>query len=88
MTKEIINKVPVLDEYGREIIDRKAGSPVYEDNDYWFILNFKVIWEDAPKPPEPAAGAMSPYGSAYVRPPTTSSSSKTGGLGKGGQFDF
>ncbi len=89
MTKEIINKVPVLDEYGREIIDRRAGSPVYEDNDYWFVLNLKVIWEDAPKPPEPAAGAMSPYGPAPVRPSTTtSSSSKTGGLGKGGQFDF
>jgi type IV pilus assembly protein PilM len=91
MTKEIISKVPVLDEYGREKIDRRTGSPMYEDNDYWFVLNFKVVWEDAPKPPEPAAGAMSPYGTAPVRPPvsspSSSSSRSTKGLG-GGKFDF
>lgn len=87
MTKEIISKVPVLDEYGREIIDRRTGSPMYEDNDYWFVLNFKVVWGDAPKPPEPAAGAMSSYGTVPVRPSTSSSSRSTKGLG-GGQFDF
>jgi hypothetical protein len=91
MTKEIISKVPVLDEYGRERIDRRTGSPMYEDNDYWFVLNFKVVWEDALKPPEPAAGAMSPYGTAPVRPsvssPSSSSSRSTKGLG-GGKFDF
>jgi type IV pilus assembly protein PilM len=81
MTKEIISKVPVLDVYVRERIDRRTGSPMYEDNDYWFVLNFKVVWEDAPKPPEPAAGLMTtPYGRTSVQPSTTtSSSSKTGG---------
>jgi len=91
MTKEIISKVPVLDEYGKEVIDRRTGSPMYKDNDFWFVLNFKVVWEDAPKPPEPAAGAMSPYGTAPVRPPvsspSSSSSRSTKGLG-GGKFDF
>ena len=86
MTKEIISKVPVLDEYGRERIDRRTGSPMYEDNDYWFVLNFKVKWEGAPKPPESAAGAMSPYGRTSARSSTSSSSSST--KGAGGQFDF
>ncbi len=48
MTKEVINKVAVLDEYGTEKLDR-TGKPVYQINDYWFILNVKFIWKDAPK---------------------------------------
>jgi type IV pilus assembly protein PilM len=86
MTKEIISKVPMVDEYGRERIDRITGSPVYEENDYWFVLNFKVKWEGAPKPSEPAAGAMSPYGRTPARSSTSSSSRSTKDIG--GQFDF
>ncbi len=79
MTKEIISKVPVLDEYGREIIDRRTGSPMNETNDYWFVLNFKVIWKFAPAPPEPPAGLVSPFGPAPARPPSSSSSSRDKG---------
>jgi type IV pilus assembly protein PilM len=48
MTKETISRVAVLDEDGREKVDR-AGNVVYEANDYWFILNVKFVWKDAPK---------------------------------------
>jgi Type IV pilus assembly protein PilM len=58
MTKEIINKVPVLDDSGRPEIYR--GQPVFEVNDHYFILNLKFVWKDAPAPP--AQPAMSPYG--------------------------
>ncbi len=97
MTREIINKVPVLDEYGKEVIDRRTSSPVYETNDNWFVLNFKVVWKDAPPPPPPPAGAMSAYGGAPVSAPVSASPSpspspkSTGGKSKGGaggQFDF
>jgi type IV pilus assembly protein PilM len=83
MTREIINKIPVVDESGREMIDRKTGGTMYEINDNWFILNFKVAWTEAPKPPEPAAGPMSSFGQAPAR--SSSSSSKGGPTGG---FDF
>jgi len=51
MTKEVISKVPELDEYGKEKIDR-LGNVVYEVNDHWFRLDAKFVWEDAPKPKE------------------------------------
>ncbi len=47
LTKELIEKVTVLDEYGREKIDR-VGNIVYEINDHWFRLDMKFIWKDAP----------------------------------------
>jgi type IV pilus assembly protein PilM len=85
MTRETISKVTMMDEYGKEIIDRRTGNPKYEANDSWFILNFKVVWEDAPSQPEPAAGAMSPYGATRAPPRTSTSSSSskssTGGVG-------
>ena len=48
MTKEIISRVPELDESGKVKLDRK-GKEIYRDNDYWFILNAKFIWKDAPE---------------------------------------
>ena len=51
MTKEVISTVPVLNERGVAVKGRK-GEPVYEINDYWFKLNFKLLWKDAPKKPE------------------------------------
>ena len=89
MTKELISKVPELDQYGQEKIDRK-GRPIYEINDYWFVLNVKLVWRGAPKLPEPTFGARSPYGSPVLpRPSTTpapgpSSGKDLGGIGGGG----
>ncbi len=48
MTKEIISKVAELDESGEEKVDR-SGNVVYNANDYWFILNLKFVWKDAPE---------------------------------------
>ena len=48
MTKEVISKVVEFDKYGREKMD-KSGNVVYKVNDYWFVLNVKFIWKDAPK---------------------------------------
>ena len=48
MTKEVISKVPELDENGREKIDR-SGKVVYEANDHWFKLDIKFVWKNAPR---------------------------------------
>jgi hypothetical protein len=48
MTQEIISKVPELDEYGKEKIDR-SGKVIYKVNDHWFRLDVKFVWKDAPK---------------------------------------
>jgi type IV pilus assembly protein PilM len=53
MTKELVNKVTVLDQYGQPKLER--GQPMIEVNDHWFVLNAKFIWKDAPARPEPAA---------------------------------
>ncbi len=50
MTKEVVSKVAERDEDGKVKTDR-AGNIVYKVNDYWFVLNAKFIWEDAPKRP-------------------------------------
>jgi len=69
MTKELISKIPELDQYGQEKIDRK-GRPIYEINDYWFVLNVKLVWRGAPKLPEPAFGARSAYGYGVMPRPS------------------
>jgi len=71
MTKEVINKLAVLDQYGQPKLDR--GQPVYEVNDHWFVLNAKFVWKDAPKPPEPPAGAtvLRAQGPLMQRAPST-----------------
>ena len=48
MTKEIISRVAELDERGRKKTDR-FGNVVYKDNDYWFVLNVKLVLKDVPK---------------------------------------
>jgi len=48
MTKEVISKTAVLDENGKPKLDR-TGNALYEVNDHWFVLNFKLVWKDAPK---------------------------------------
>ncbi len=47
MTKEVISKVALKDESGRYKLDNK-GKRVYEVNDYWFILKFKLRWRNVP----------------------------------------
>ncbi len=64
MTNEIINKVPELDENGRQRIYR--GQPVFKVNDHWFVLNLKFEWKDAPEPPKQTI--MSPYGMPMSMP--------------------
>jgi type IV pilus assembly protein PilM len=56
MTKEIINKVPELDEKGRTKI--YMDKEVHIVNDHWFVLNLKFIWRDAPEPPEQPMNPM------------------------------
>jgi type IV pilus assembly protein PilM len=82
MTKEIIGKVPVLNEYGEPKLDRD-GKPVYEDNDHWFVLNAKFVWTDAPALPERVT-ATSPYTQSRPRPAAVSTTTgetkqRTGG---------
>ncbi len=47
MTKEVISKVSLKDEMGRDKLDNK-GKRVYGVNDYWFILKFKLRWRNVP----------------------------------------
>jgi len=58
MTKEIINRIPELDEKGRQ--RTFGGKDVYIVNDHWFVLNLKFIWRDAPEPPEQPMNSMYP----------------------------
>jgi len=50
MTKEPVSKVAELDEDGKPKFDR-AGNTIYKYNDYWFVLNAKFVWKDAPERP-------------------------------------
>ncbi len=65
MTKEVVSKVAELDEDGKPKTDR-AGNVVYKDNDYWFVLNAKFIWKDAPERPR-ASRFMLPRSSTPSR---------------------
>jgi hypothetical protein len=42
MTREMIGKVPVLDEFGKPVIYR--GVPKFEVHDHWFVLSMKFEW--------------------------------------------
>jgi hypothetical protein len=48
LTKEIICKVAELDENGKE--KYYLGGIKYQTNDSWFVINLKIVWEDAPLP--------------------------------------
>jgi type IV pilus assembly protein PilM len=47
MTKEVISTVPLKDESGRDRLDNQ-GRKLYEVNDHWFVLKFKLKWLEAP----------------------------------------
>ena len=48
MTKETISAEPVKDQYGNPAVDN-LGKPKKTVHDYWFKLQFKLKWKDAPK---------------------------------------
>lgn len=48
MTKEIISKIVKLDKEGNKLTDRQ-GNVVYQVNDHWFTLDFKLTWKEAPE---------------------------------------
>jgi hypothetical protein len=54
LTKETISKISKLDRDGREMLDPTTGETAYQINDHWFVLNLKLVWRNAPKPPESA----------------------------------
>ncbi len=53
MTKEIISAEPVKDQYGNLAYDN-TGKPQKKVHDYWFRLQFKMKWKDAPKSAAPS----------------------------------
>ncbi|MHC4259833.1 MAG: hypothetical protein ACYSTF_05410, partial [Planctomycetota bacterium] len=72
LTKEVISRVAKLDDRGRPRLN-SSGEVLYETNDYWFVLNVKFVWKDAPK--KPAAGASDVSTARPVK--RTSSKKKT-----------
>ncbi|MFA5251828.1 MAG: type IV pilus assembly protein PilM [Phycisphaerae bacterium] len=63
MTREIISKVPDLDEKGKNITD-KSGKVISKSNDHWFRLDVKFVWKDAPK----EAAQVSAAGKTAAKP--------------------
>jgi hypothetical protein len=56
MTNELVSAEPVKDQYGNLAVDN-LGKPKKAVHDYWFKLQFKISWKEAPKSAAPAAGA-------------------------------
>ena len=60
MTSELVSAEPVKDQYGNLALDN-LGKPKKVVHDYWFKLQFKIFWKEAPKSAAPApGGAMAP----------------------------
>ncbi len=76
MTREPIF-AEVKNQDGRPIYD-STGKPVKTARDYWFKVQFKLVWKDAPKSAAPAA--------AEPATPTRRSTPSSGGKGKAGRF--
>jgi len=71
MTKENIGAEPVKDQYGNPQFD-SMSKPKKIVHDYWFKLQFKLYWLEAPKSPTPAGAA----GAAGAATPTSARRSK------------
>jgi type IV pilus assembly protein PilM len=56
MTNELVSAEPVKDQYGNIALDN-LGKPKKIVHDYWFKLQFKILWKEAPKSAAPAPGA-------------------------------
>ena len=68
MTEEVISKVALQEDRGN--VRAGTGSSSYEENDHWFVLNFKLLWKDSPKVAEvvsSAPGAAAGRGSGRGR---------------------
>ncbi len=48
MTEETVSAEPVKDQYGNIALDN-LGKPKKTVHDYWFKLQFKILWKEAPK---------------------------------------
>ncbi len=59
MTKETISAEAVKDQYGNLAYDATA-KPKKIVHDYWFKLQFKLVWKDAPKSAAPAPTVTTP----------------------------
>ncbi len=56
MTGELVSAEPVKDQYGNVAMDN-LGKPKKIVHDYWFKLQFKILWNGAPKSAAPAGAA-------------------------------
>ncbi len=62
LTREEICRTPSLNKDGKPRVNRKE-EPIMENHDYWFILNFKLAWNEGPVEEESATTGMPPgYG--------------------------
>ncbi|MCF7972872.1 MAG: type IV pilus assembly protein PilM [Phycisphaerae bacterium] len=64
LTKEVISSFPMKDDMGKEIRERLSGKPRMVINDNWFVLKFKLKWNDAPEvegAADPANSLMGGY---------------------------
>jgi len=48
MTEEVISKVALEQDGGNVRVGKGSGR--YEENDHWFVLNFKLLWKESPHP--------------------------------------
>jgi hypothetical protein len=67
MTKEVISRVARSSAAGTAPVLDKTGRQVLEDNDFWFILKFKLLWKEVPAAAIAMAGqsAMGTMGPSY-----------------------
>ena len=64
MTRETISKIAEWEANGQPKLDQR-GMPVHTVNDYWFVLNVKFLWRDAPE----SVKAKAPEIPLYMRRP-------------------
>ena len=64
LTREVICKTPKLDRSGKPAKDRR-GDPIMENNDQWFIMNFKLAWREGPEKEDTGTPSMAVPGGVY-----------------------
>jgi hypothetical protein len=63
LTHERIDAKTLLDQNGRPRMNF-ANKPLMEVHDYWFTLDFKLLWKKGPQATAPAGGATGAAGTA------------------------
>jgi hypothetical protein len=76
MTKETISKVAEWEENGSKKLDRR-GAQVFTINDYWFVLNIKFLWRDAPESVKEKAPELPAYMRGRAATPATTTPTGT-----------